>query len=61
MNLNSPLDPKLGGKVRTVLYIVAALVTSLQSIDWTARIPVIVVAVISALAHLTPLGNAAEA
>lgn len=57
MNVKDTLDPQVGGKIRTVLYVAAALATSLQSVDWSARIPVIAVAVISALAHLTTIGN----
>lgn len=57
MNLSSPLDPKLGGKVRATLAVVAAVVTALQGVDWSASVPVIVVAVLGVLTHFTPVGN----
>lgn len=61
MNITSTLDPRLGGRIRAAIATVAAVATALQDIDWTARLPVIVVAVLGVLTHLTPLGNAATA
>lgn len=57
MKLMDTLDPKLGGKIRTGLAWAAVIVQALQGVDWEQSIPFVIVAVISSLAHLTPVGS----
>ena len=61
MNL---LDPKLGGKVRVLVTVLSAVVVvltspSLGDLGWTWVTPIVATlnAVLSGLAHFTPLGN----
>ena len=58
------LDPKLGGKIRAAVAILSAVVAvltspSLADLGWTWVMPVVASlnAVLSGLAHFTPLGN----
>lgn len=61
MNL---LDPKLGGHIRTAIAVLSAVVViltspSLADLGWTWVTPIVATlnALLSGLAHFTPLGN----
>lgn len=55
--LSSTLDPVIGGKIRTALAWVVVIVQALQGVDLEQSIPMIVLAVIASLTHLTSLGS----
>ena len=57
MKITNTLDPELGGKIRVVLAWAAVIVQALQGVDLEQSIPLVIVAVISSLAHLQPIGT----
>lgn len=61
MNISTTLDPKLGGKIRSTLALIASLGLLagmlVNEVDWTLGVGPLVLSVLSVLAHWTKLGN----
>lgn len=61
MNLNNIHDPKLGGKIRSVLALIASLGLLAgmlaNEVDWTLGVGPIIVTIFSVIAHWSKIGN----